>query len=121
MAAITWAHVVDHYPALSTIDADAQTDILAHVNEAIVVKLLGGESSPRLKLARVHLAAYFALLSKTAASGAAGPVVSESVGDVSRTYANPYSFGSVRAGTNVAGDAYLALVRTSPARAPVVI
>jgi hypothetical protein len=124
MAAITWAHVVDHYAGLSTVDTDAQTDILAHVNGALNVSAVGGslgEASPRLKLARVHLAAHYALLSAQAASGAAGPVVSETVGQVSRTYANPFSFGSVTRGTNAAGDAFLALVKASPARAPVVL
>lgn len=124
MASITWQNVVDHYAALSTVSVAAQTDILAHVNTALNVSSVGGsrgEDSPRVKLARVHLAAYHALMEGQAASGAAGPVVSETVGQVSRQYANPFTFGSVRAGTNAAGDAYLALVRSSPARGPVVL
>ncbi len=121
MAAITWQNVVDHYSALAGIPVGAQGDILAHVNTALRADLLGGETSPRLKMARVHLAAYYGLMRAQAESGAAGPVIMEQVGQVSRQYANPYAFGSVRAGTNAAGDAYLSIVRSSAARAPVVL
>lgn len=127
MAVITWAMVVDHAPHLSTIDADAQTDILAYVNTALRVSVFGGEDSPKLKLARIYLAAHLATMGRQAGSGgglAGGEITSESVGSISRSYAGASSGATSEAGlgSTVWGRSYLALVKTSAlARMPIVM
>lgn len=53
MASITWADVTNFASEMSAVDSDAQTDILAYVNAEVDTTLFaGGESSPKLKLAR---------------------------------------------------------------------
>lgn len=125
MATIIWDDVVAHAAQLSTLDVDARNAILAHVNTALVPKKFGGESSPKLKLARVYLAAHLATVGP--ASGGtitAGPVTSETVGGVSRTYANLAS-ASAESQAQLQGSTYgqlfLELVRTSSARGPMVL
>lgn len=120
MAAITWTDVVDVAPALSTVDADAQTMILAYVNAELDVVMFGGEAAPKTKLARVYLAAHLGTLSRPGASAtAAGPVVSESAGGLSRSYANMVSStSSAGLERTTFGTMYAFLVGTSLARAP---
>lgn len=89
MADITWNHVLDHYPELSTIDVDAQVDILAIVNtEMLNPTMFGGENARTYKLARIYLAAHICAMELMGADGAQGPVTSESAGGLSRSYAS---------------------------------
>ena len=121
MAAIDWDDVVSHAPELSTTDVDAQDDILDHVNTALVVAKFGGESSGRLKLARIYLAAHLASVSGQGGVGVAGPVTSETAGGLSRTYAVLSATAQQELQGSTYGQLFLDLVRTSSARGPMVI
>jgi hypothetical protein len=121
MAAITWSDVVNHAAELASVDAEAQTDILSHVNTALSVSAFEGEDAPKLKLARIYLAAHFAAptLNGVSAPGPAGPLTSETLDNVSRSYAAPsFSMSSSDLSTTSHGRAYLQLVRNSLARIP---
>lgn len=116
---ITWRDVVGVASELASVDEEVQFNILAYVNGALAVDEFGGEGSAMLKLARVYLAAHMATIGP-ASSGAAiaGPVISESAGGLSRTYA---LVGSVTTGSfdsSSYGRAFSDLVRRSTARAP---
>ena len=86
MADIVWSDVEAHAPDLSSVSAGAQTDILAQVNTALNVTGFGGESTPKLRLARIYLAAHHATLATIAASGANGPVIAEQAGKLRRQF-----------------------------------
>lgn len=91
MAAIVWADVVLIAPALSAVADGAHFPILAFVNTAFDPKVFGGEESPRLRLARMYLAAHYGTITNATGQGGgntAGPIISETVGGVSRSYAN---------------------------------
>lgn len=118
---ITRANVLAFAPELADVSTLAFDDILAHVNELDLTHADIGESEETNKLARIYLAAHFALLTRNAGSGAAGPVTAETVGQVRR------SFGllATAAGTNALngtqyGQAYLALLMQSMAHFPIV-
>lgn len=115
MASITWTDVTDHVAAMSSVGTNARTNILAHVNTCLVVDEFGGESAAKLKLARIYLAAHFGEVELS--RGAGGTVISESAGGLSRTYAAPFQATS-ELGLTAWGRQFLALVRTSPSRAP---
>lgn len=85
MASITWDNVTAFAPELSTVDAAAQTDILAHANAAFYVDAFDGEDGPALKLVRIFYAAHLGTMTGTGAAG--GVVTSESAGGLSRSYA----------------------------------
>ncbi len=117
MASIVWANVVDFAAPLSSVDPDAQTAILAHVNTVLDVSLFGGEDGPTTRLLRIFMAAHMATTTATEEAGAvAGPVASESAGGISRSYANLSTPSDDDLKTTSFGRAYLSLVRTSPAR-----
>ncbi len=122
MASISWSDVTAHAPELSTVSAGAQTDILAHVNVALLVTEFGGEDAPKTKMARIYLAAHLATMAAQGAAGAAGPVQSESAGGLSRTYA--VGAAALAGGdyeTTSYGQAFRALARTTPARIPMLL
>lgn len=123
MAAIVWADVTERAPELAAVGLLAQTDYLAFVNVELNVTMFGGEDAPKLKSARIYLAAHMATLDRQRGSAIAGPVISESRGGLSRSYANmllPGSGGGLWAQTTY-GQLYYALVRTSArARFPTV-
>lgn len=122
MAAIAWADVTAMAPELATVDVGAQVTILAHVNAALSVSTFGGEAAPKLRLARILLAAHYGTGVASGGAAPAGPVVSESDGGLSRTYAQPGggdSAGSAWASTSY-GRELAALIRSSAARLPVV-
>lgn len=121
MAAIVWTDVTALAPELSSVSVAGQTMILAHVNVALDVAMFGGEDHAKTKIARVFLAAYFGSTSISGASGASGPVLSESAGGLSRSYANLMTTGGSGLDRNGYGQMYRELVRVSPARAPLVI
>jgi hypothetical protein len=118
MSAIVWADVVNHAAELSGVAAGAQTDILAHVNTTLNVSVFGGEDSPKLKLARIYLAAHIATLQSL--GGSSGEIQSETVGGVSYTYAPGSTTGGSFESTSY-GQQYSALIRNSIARFPAVV
>ncbi len=122
MSAITWDDVVALAPLLSTVDEDGQDIILAYVNEALDVRHFGGEAGTKTRLARIYLAAHFGTMSMPGAGGsAAGPVISESAGGLSITYANMVSgSGSGSLQRTSYGAMFQFLLDTSTARLPVV-
>lgn len=74
---------------LSTVVDDAWDRILPFVNELDMTGL--GESEYSTTLARIYLAAHLGAIAKPStgsSAAAAGPVTSESVGGIRRTYAN---------------------------------
>jgi hypothetical protein len=127
VADITWAMVQDFAAHLSAVDSDAQTAILAYVNDALVVSEFDGETGPTTKMARIYLAAHFGELSLPVSSGGAGgmgpsgPIASESGGGLSRSYAAASPVIASYLNKTNYGQSFLTLVRMSPARAPVVL
>lgn len=121
MADIVWTDVTAFAPQLTTVDAGAQTDILAHVNALLDVDQFDGESGPTTRLARIYLAAHVAASVQQGASGSAGPVTSEKVGDLARSYgfSGFLSFSALE-GTAY-GRLYKMLLSTSNARGPRVL
>lgn len=124
MAAVTWTDVVTKLPAPELADFPAgaedptlaQDDILAFVHETLTVSALGGEESARLRRARMLLAAHLATVGATDGTVVAGPVISESTGRISRTYAQIVQ-DSDFSGSSY-GQEFSRLIRTSPARLP---
>lgn len=117
---ITRDDVLAFAPELSNVATAAFTLILAHVNELDLTNAEIGETEDTTRLARIYLAAHVALITRNAGSGAAGPVTSESIGQIRR------SFGllATAAGTNFLsgtqyGTAYLALLQASMAHFPI--
>jgi hypothetical protein len=116
--AITWDDVTAFASTLSGVDVDAQDAILAWVNSTLDVSLFGGETGPKLKLARIYLAAHFATAGLNGASS--GMVTSETVDGISRSY-QPFALTGTGLSLTTFGQLYLALVRTSAARVPLVL
>ncbi len=118
MAAITWAHVVDHAAELSTVDTDAQTDILDFVNNEGVDPAIfhdGSDSSQTYRLARIALAAHIATMGKRRGTG--GAVTSQSAGQLSRSYGVNGSAATDLDATSY-GQLFKGYVHRSAARAP---
>ena len=114
MADIIWGDVTNHAAALSAVDATAQADILAHVNDALDVDRFDGESGAKTKLLRIYLAAHFGQLLLDAVSGGAGPAMSKKLGDMEITYAGISSiFSDSEYGETTYGRTYTAMVRRS--------
>jgi hypothetical protein len=122
MAAITWADVTAHASDLTSLALGAQTDVLGYVNEAVDPDKFGGEAAHRYKLARIYLAAHLGTVSLKRGTPAGGPLISETVGEITRMY----GFSSEAAPDAIAstgwGREYLALVRrTATSRGPLVL
>lgn len=120
MAAITWTDVTTLIPSMSAITVGAQGVYLAHVNVALDVRLFCGEEDPRLKMARIYLAAHFAasdtLAGASGGAGISGPLTSESAGSLSHSYgstAGGSGFGSSGYGSTAWGRLYLTLIKTT--------
>lgn len=86
--AINWSNVVDIAPELSTIPVNSQNAILAQVNTELSPSVWG----TRIEIGRAWLAAHLATVSS--GGGAGGQVLSEKVGDVSRTYSDAGATGA---------------------------
>lgn len=86
---ITWSAVIVLAPALSAVTSEAQTEILADVEREVAPSKWGSAvDAGRLALARHKGVLALAAASSGDGSGAiVGPVASETVGPVSRTYA----------------------------------
>lgn len=113
---IGWNDVVALAPELAEIDPAAQEFILSHVNNTLNASLLGGEGSPKLRLARMYLAAHYGVMN---GKSAAGPVTLEMEGPVMRQFA-AWQGAEVLRETGY-GRAFSTLVRGSAARAPWVL
>lgn len=83
--AITWADVLAIAPDLSGVGATTQVAIVTDVNAQVVEGQF--PSVAAADRARKYLAAHLATVSKDGGRGAGGPVQSESMGGVSRSYA----------------------------------
>jgi hypothetical protein len=119
MAALVWADVVAIATELSTIDGAARVFILEYVNgPGLDPASFDGEDGHTTRFARIYLAAHLgSSIGKGAAGAAGGPVTSESMGGLSRSY----SVGSVAASADSTGSTdygrrYEALVKNSLAR-----
>jgi hypothetical protein len=97
MAAINWANVLEiavdavSTAALTATPVPLQTHILAHVNgPGIAPDVFDGEDGAETGRARRYLAAHMATVLTSGSGGAvvAGPIISETEGAMSRSYAN---------------------------------
>jgi hypothetical protein len=97
MAAIDWDSVLEVAPdatataALTACPLPLRVCILAHVNGyGVAVDVFDGEDGEETGRARRYLAAHMAtmLMAGSGAAAVAGPIVSESEGGISRSYAN---------------------------------
>lgn len=84
MAAIIWSDVTDQAPELSTVSIGGQTALLDYVNSALAVEGFGGESSKRLKNARVYLAAHMATMLRR--RGISGFLTEQHAGPVGESF-----------------------------------
>lgn len=123
MAAITWDEVTAFAPGMATFADDGQTLVLAEVNTCFNVSyFVDGESSAKLKLCRIYYAAHLATIATQGNSGAAGPVTSEMIDRLRRSYAAPSGAVAYDSLDSTAyGKMLRSLVRTTAARAPVVL
>lgn len=81
---ITWENVVTIAPELAVVPSATQAMILSHVALQLAPRAWGD----RFDMGSTYLAAHLgALWKRSSEGGIAGPVSSESVGDVSRAYA----------------------------------
>jgi hypothetical protein len=104
---ITWADVVAYpAPELSTLATASQTAILAIVDRQIDVDAWGEFADDGRRL----LAAHLGTLTRSGAGGAAGPVTSETLGAMSRSYASMTTDAGLL-GTTKYGAEYLRLMR----------
>lgn len=122
MAAIVWNDVSNFAPELASFNASAQTDVLTYVNtEAFDVSVFGDETTQRLRLCRIYLAAHIAKVATTGISVAAGPTTEERVGELTRSYGMlSRSRNSLLAATPY-GRALMEMIDRSPARAPMLL
>lgn len=122
MADITWTMVTDHAAGLTATSANAQTTILAWVNdEALNPTTFGGEAAEKYKLARIYLAAHYGTVSSPLSS-ASGAAKKKKVGDLEIEYASFSPPGSdPLLDTTQWGKAYRSLVRTTVARVPFIV
>jgi hypothetical protein len=114
---ITWSDVLSHAPELSTVSAQAQTDILAYVNSQLNTSVFGGEESASLRIARVMLAAHLATIERRQNRGQVGAVTSEALGPQNRSYGGAVAEAGML-GTTGYGQVYLMMVNSSQARGP---
>lgn len=107
---ITWAQVVLVAPSLATMSIDQQTLFLGWAT-SLNATVWGA----KLEQASILVVAHYATLFAKGGQGPGGPISSESVGRVSRSYAVPPASDAFWDRTNY-GSAYKALLRTLPAR-----
>lgn len=118
MADISWSDVVIVAPEMASgVAAPLQELILSYVNSTVAPSEFGGESSPRLKLARSYLAAHYAATSQLQAASPVGNITSMSEGGVSTSFSGSPMASESSLGTTNYGQVFLTFVRRSPARA----
>jgi hypothetical protein len=111
---ITWADVIAMFPAeaaLAAVPVPAQDLILARVAE--LSRSFFGE---RYELAQIYLAAHLAIVGAQGAASPAGPVIAQSEGGVSISYAAPMSSSVGPHASTSYGRLFDDLVRASPGR-----
>lgn len=124
MTAIIKQDVIEFSSDLEAVTDPAWAAILAMVNriDGSGIDKRGGESSPTLRLARIYLAAHFAMVSLRAASGAVGPVTSEAAGQVRTSYATlAIAARDAPLAATPWGMQYLALIAMTDAHGPVLV
>lgn len=100
------------------VSAGAQADLLAFVNAVIGDGVWGTEG--RTKLARIYYLAHLATVALNS-SGARGPIISESEGGVSASYATPQQITNSELAGSRYGLLYLELRRHLGARVGMVL
>lgn len=120
---ITAADVVNFCKTTSRLDAATMLVVVAFANEVKGNALCVSEDSPTLRLARLNLAAHFAINTLQGRGGAAGPVTAEAAGAVRRSYGLMMSSStSGGLGSTMYGQAYLAILNmTEGVRGPFVV
>lgn len=121
MSEITWFDVKAIAPELGSVDLGSLTaqHILAHVHATVPVEPFGGESSPRLRMARMLLAAHYGRIATSGGALPAGPVTAESMGGLSRSYAAPTMAGAAGLwSATTYGQQYAAMLQSSSLRLP---
>lgn len=98
MAAINWANVLEIAPdaaataSLTAVPVALQTHILAHVNtNGVAPAVFDGEDGAETGRARRYMAAHMATILTSGSGGSsmvAGPIISETEGGISRSYAD---------------------------------
>ena len=110
---ITWTDVTTAYPldtALSSVPTATQAVYLEWVGQRTSSADLGDITSQ----VQIHLAAHLgSLFSSGGSSGPAGPVISESVDGVSRSYATPASLVGGALSSTVYGQQAAALMENN--------
>lgn len=112
MADITWANVIALDAAFTSTPAGQQTFILA----LVIAELSPTVWGDLLNIGQTLLAAHYATDLDGASSGAVGTVLSEKVGEVSRTYSDVSAGGGDDDDltTTFYGAQYLRLMKTLP-------
>ena len=116
MASIVWTDVSAAAPELAATNVTTQADILAVANVRFNVNVFDGEAGPTTRFARILYAAHLGVLARL---GVAGPLIGESAGGLSRSYAAPFMGRSQLALTSY-GAALLAILPVST-HGPVVL
>lgn len=119
MADIVKQDVLEGSPELARVSDVAWSTALLFANSLTAQGVGGGESGPLVKLLRVLLAAHYVTVFKRGRSGAVGPVTSEAVGAVRRSFglvALASSDGAL--GSTVYGQQFLGLIAMSNANGP---
>lgn len=93
MAPIAWSDVVAFSSPLASVDVTQQGILLAWVNKRFA-EVFDGEDGVSTKLARIWAVAHFASLPGSGDQRPAGPVVSQSRGGLSQSYASPPGNGA---------------------------
>lgn len=111
--AVTWADVIAIEPLAADVDAAARTIFLDTAALLVDVDEWGALYDKGV----LYMAAHLGLLSSwsvSGAGGAVGPVVSESLGPMSRSYANLFQASASEGalGTTKWGKIYLSLLNT---------
>jgi membrane protein involved in colicin uptake len=106
---ITWAKVTAIAAELSTTSAEAQTEILAYVNDEAIHDETWRDAA-KADRARQYLAAHMGALALPG-RGANGPVIGESAGPVSRQYGVTVAAGASDFEATSYGKVYRRLVR----------
>ena len=118
MADITWSDVTGMFPTdqiLAGLGVPAQDLILGRVNKRLSASYFGGKDDERFTLARIYLAAHMGVMGALGHGAAAGPVIAETEGGVSRSYAVMGLIAGQHSSTSY-GRLFDDLVRSMPGR-----
>lgn len=121
MAAIDWDAVLEVAPdatataALTAVPAPLRTIVLAHVNgNGVATDVFDGEEGEETKRARQYLAAHMATVLTSSGGGnaaVAGPIISETEGSISRSYANTVAEASSELDRTAYGSTFKLMCR----------